>query len=134
MVFGERKSDGGPYIAREALSSKAWRTGANELEISQRDLARHLDEMREVAAPRLDGEEWGEITLDGGELAETFEVKCTVGSTFVKAPHTATPSLLVVCTRARMRSLTRRAAADACAHGRWAGLVVAARVAQPRDV
>jgi len=50
-----------------------------DTEVSQRDLAKHLDEMRTTPAARLDGEAWSEISEDGAEEIEaTFEVKAAV--------------------------------------------------------
>uniref|UniRef100_A0A7S0Q865 Uncharacterized protein n=1 Tax=Coccolithus braarudii TaxID=221442 RepID=A0A7S0Q865_9EUKA len=83
VVFGERK-EGGHYIAREALSSQTWRQGGEATEISQRDLAKHLDSLREAPAGRLDGEAWDALSYGGAELVDTFELKTQAGSTTVK--------------------------------------------------
>lgn len=48
-------------------------------EVSQRDLAKHLDDLRTAPAKRLDGEEWSVISEDGAEEIEaTFEVNAPV--------------------------------------------------------
>lgn len=86
VVFGEetggRPSEGG-YIAREALNSNAWRKGSGENEISQRDLASHLQDLANKAAPRLDGEPWGPLTEDKADSVETFEVRSSPRQTHV---------------------------------------------------
>jgi len=77
VVFGEDpNANKGMYSARDALSSDAWRQGSGEgQEMSQRDLASHLDNMRTTAAARLDGEAWGEISESGSEEVEaTYEI------------------------------------------------------------
>jgi len=86
VVFGEEQKiapRSGGYIARDALSSKAWRRGDKESEISQRDLAKHMEEMAGEEAARLDGEEWGELNADGAELTETFSVRSSPRQTSV---------------------------------------------------
>ena len=87
VVFGDTSMEGRPtsggYIAREAIASKAWRTGARESEISQHDLANHLSELASQEAPRLDGEEWGVLTDQGSEVIETFEVRASPRQTHV---------------------------------------------------
>lgn len=48
--------------------------------VSQRDLAKHLDTMRNTAAARLDGEEWQEVTAaDVEEVEATFSVNARAG-------------------------------------------------------
>ena len=93
VVFGDTSMEGRPtsggYIAREAIASQAWRTGARESEISQGDLANHLSELASQEAPRLDGQEWGELhegnSADGvrAELLETFSVRASPRQTHV---------------------------------------------------
>jgi hypothetical protein len=83
VVYGERQ-EGGHYIAQEALSSQAWREGAKENEVSQHDLAKHLEKLRDVPAERLDGEAWDRLSADGVELMGTFSLKSTVSSTVVQ--------------------------------------------------
>jgi len=78
VVFGEdtsMKPRSGGYIAREAIDSKAYREGTKESEISQRDLARHMQEMAVQPAPRLDGQEWGPLTAAGGDVVGTIEMQ-----------------------------------------------------------
>jgi len=82
VVFGEdtsMKPRSGGYIAREAIDSKAYREGAKESEISQRDLAKHMQEMAVQPAERLDGQEWGPLTAAGGDVVGTIEMQ---GSSF----------------------------------------------------
>lgn len=84
VVFGER-NEGGHYIAREALASETWRKGAKENEISQRDLANHLDQLRTIPAQRLDGEEWGELVITAADRVEaTYEMKTQIRRTIVQ--------------------------------------------------
>jgi len=80
VVFGEKPRPGGSYQAREALSSEAWRTGSQEgVELNQRQLAKHLDDLRNKPAARLDGKEWEELQVsDIEEVEETFHVKTAV--------------------------------------------------------
>jgi hypothetical protein len=53
---------------------------SQEGEISQQDLAKHLDNLRAAPATRLDGQEWDEITdADVEEIEATYEVKASVG-------------------------------------------------------
>jgi len=87
VVYGEsqegKPSEGG-YIAREALSSDTWRKGVKENEISQRDLANHLQELASKPAKRLDGENWQELVVtDTDEITETFEVRSSPRQTAV---------------------------------------------------
>jgi len=87
VVFGEttegRPSSGG-YIARESIASDAWRNGARESEISQRDLANHMSVLASLPAERLDGQEWGELIITGQETVEqTFEVRASPRQTHV---------------------------------------------------
>lgn len=83
VVFGERKA-GGHYIAREALQSDAWRAGAEDTEISQRDLAKHLDQLRSVPAQRLDGEDWGELVISPEDpIEQYFQVSASIRQTSV---------------------------------------------------
>lgn len=87
VVYGEsregRPSEGG-YIAREALSSEAWRKGAPDNEISQRDLANHLQKLASMPAERLDGQEWGELSISSSEpVTETYEVRASPRQTSV---------------------------------------------------
>mmetsp|Transcript_32437 Transcript_32437/g.62457 ORF Transcript_32437/g.62457 Transcript_32437/m.62457 type:complete len:342 (-) Transcript_32437:370-1395(-) len=83
VVYGERK-EGGHYIAREALESQAWRSGAQEGEISQRDLAKHLENLRTLPAQRLDGQEWGALTISPSDPVEaTYEVRAAAKQTSV---------------------------------------------------
>jgi hypothetical protein len=87
VVFGEentiRPREGG-YIAREAIASKAWREGKQESEISQRDLADHLQDLASQPAQRLDGEEWGQLVVtDFDTVTEVFEVRSSPRQTHV---------------------------------------------------
>lgn len=86
VVFGEDQSlkprEGG-FIAREAISSQAARSGAGESEISQRDLADHLADMNARPAARLDGEEWGDLSAAGEEITQVFEVRASPRQTTV---------------------------------------------------
>jgi len=78
VVFGEdtsMKPRSGGYIAREAIDSKAYRQGSRESEISQRDLAKHMQEMAVQPAERLDGKEWGPLTAAGGDFVGTIEMQ-----------------------------------------------------------
>lgn len=80
VVFGEKPTQGGSYQAREALSSEAWRMGSQEgVELDQRQLAKHLDDLRNKPAARLDGKEWEELQAsDSEEIEETFHLKTAV--------------------------------------------------------
>ena len=87
VVFGEstegRPTEGG-YIARESLQSDAWRAGAQENEISQRDLASHMQKLASLPAERLDVEECGELVItDADPITETFEVRASPRQTVV---------------------------------------------------
>ena len=87
VVFGEEKKlmprEGG-YNARETLASQTSRAGAQDGEVSQRDLANHLAEMATKATPRLDGEPWGMLTVGPtDEITRTFEVRASPRSTSV---------------------------------------------------
>jgi len=87
VVFGEsqsgRPSEGG-YVARDALDSQAYRSGAVENEISQADLGKHLQNLASLPAERLDGEEWGELViLPTDPIEETFEVRASPRQTHV---------------------------------------------------
>ncbi|KAL3905491.1 MAG: hypothetical protein SGPRY_010891, partial [Prymnesium sp.] len=87
VVFGEttegRPSEGG-YVARDALDSAAWRSGVQELEISQRDLAKHLENLAAMPAERLDGQEWGELVITSADpITETYEVRVSPRQTSV---------------------------------------------------
>ena len=88
VVFGEtsegRPSSGG-YIAREAISSDACRTGARESEISQHDLAKHMDNLASLPAERLDGQEWGELVItDADPVEAVFEMRASPRQTAVE--------------------------------------------------
>jgi len=84
VVFGdttEGKPREGGYVARDA-QSKA--TGAKELEISQHDLANHLQNLASLPAERLDGQEWGELFItDADPITQTFEVRASPRQTSV---------------------------------------------------
>jgi hypothetical protein len=87
VVFGEEKKimpkDGG-FIAREAIASDAWRSGGVKEEISQRDLAKHMDKLASTPAKRLDGEEWEELVVaDADTIEETYEVRASTRQTSV---------------------------------------------------
>jgi len=87
VVFGQNTGiqprEGG-YVAREAIASDTWRTGATDNEISQRDLAKHLETLSSAAAERLDGEEWGELVVSPADtIEETFEVRASPRQTSV---------------------------------------------------
>ena len=87
VVFGEsaegRPSEGG-FIARESISSSAWRAGASDNEISQRDLANHLSDLAAQPAERLDGGEWGPLAVtQSDQIEESFEVRASPRQTDV---------------------------------------------------
>lgn len=87
VVFGQDTSmqprEGG-YVARDAIASDAWRSGAQESEISQRDLAEHLEQLSSLPAERLDGEEWGELVITPSDPIEhTYEVRASPRQTVV---------------------------------------------------
>ena len=87
VVFGEsqeNKPSSGGFIARESISGDAWRKGSSGGEVSQRDLADHLAGLASLPAERLDGEEWGELTItESDELTELFEVRSSPRQTHV---------------------------------------------------
>ena len=86
VVFGEEnklKPREGGYVARESIASDAWRSGAQEGEISQRDLGNHLKFLASLPAERLDGQEWGQLTVT--------EVRRGVRATLRVAPRVALP-------------------------------------------
>uniref|UniRef100_A0A7S3S7A6 MSP domain-containing protein n=1 Tax=Emiliania huxleyi TaxID=2903 RepID=A0A7S3S7A6_EMIHU len=65
VVHGAAPTSGqNVYIARDFMAQGVHRDGVQDGEISQADLATHLQELAKVPAQRLDGEEWGAITLD----------------------------------------------------------------------
>ena len=79
VVFGEKK-EAGHYIAREALASGRGASTDGAEEISQKDLAKHLESLSTTATERLDGEAWEEVTAeDDEEVTETIELKAPVG-------------------------------------------------------
>jgi len=87
VVFGEstenKPRDGG-YIAREAISSDAWRKGSTGGDISQADLANHLSDLASLPAQRLDGEEWAALTVTAADpIEQTFEVRASPRQTDV---------------------------------------------------
>jgi hypothetical protein len=88
IVYGESnegKPTEGGYIARESLSSDAWRSGAAESEISQADLANHLSKLASLPAERLDGQDWGELVItDADEVSETYEMRASPRQTDVQ--------------------------------------------------
>eukprot|EP00967_Tisochrysis_lutea_P000989 scaffold1287_cov32-Tisochrysis_lutea.AAC.1 len=56
VVYGAQKNiERSNFNAQEALSSDVWRNGAQDNEISQRDLATHLQKLASLPAQRLDG-------------------------------------------------------------------------------
>jgi hypothetical protein len=78
VVFGEKKQ-AGHYIAREALAAGRGASTDGE-EISQKDLAKHLESLSTTATERLDGGAWEEVTAeDDEEVTETIELKAPVG-------------------------------------------------------
>ncbi|KAL1500381.1 hypothetical protein AB1Y20_013038 [Prymnesium parvum] len=87
VVYGEStegKPTEGGYIAREALASDAWRHGAADGEVSQRDLANHLQKLATMPAERLDGQEWGELVVTAADpVTETFELRASPRQTDV---------------------------------------------------
>jgi len=87
VVFGEEaklKPREGGYVARDAISSNAARNGAQDSDISQRDLADHLASLASLPAERLDGQEWGELTLtEADQVTEKFEVRASPRQTEV---------------------------------------------------
>jgi len=87
VVFGEEQTNRpreGGYIARESISSSAWRSGAKESEISQSDLADHLKNLQALPAERLDGQEWGELVVTPDDPIEhTYEVRASPRQTDV---------------------------------------------------
>jgi len=79
VVFGEKKQSG-HYNVQDALSSDAWRQGKQEgVELSQKDLASHLDTLRTAPAARLDGQAWEQVSADDGHVQETIEMKAPSG-------------------------------------------------------
>jgi hypothetical protein len=79
VVYGAKK-ESGHYIARDALSSDAWRTGAAEgVELDQRKLAAHMDELRNQPTARLDGTAWDEATTVGATVKDSTSVQAPVG-------------------------------------------------------
>jgi len=87
VVFGQNNqitpSGSTGYIAREAISSDAYRSGQQQGEISQRDLANHLADMAGKPAERLDGESWEEFWADPSEVLEVIELRTSPGGTLV---------------------------------------------------
>ena len=86
VVFGEDqtlKPRSGGYIARESIASDAWRKGAKESEISQSDLADHLQDLASAPAARLDGEAWGVLDASDTEVTQTFEMRASPRQTDV---------------------------------------------------
>ena len=86
VVYGQEneiKPREGGYIAREALVKGMG--GEKQGEISQRDLADHLQEMATTKVDRLDGEEWGELTAKpDGAVDETYSLRSTPRNTVVE--------------------------------------------------
>ena len=87
VVFGQEQQyaprEGG-FVARESIASSSARSGAQDTEISQRDLAKHLEVLASQASTRLDGEEWQQLRVtDADEITETFEVRSSPRSTSV---------------------------------------------------
>jgi hypothetical protein len=87
VVYGETQSgrpSSGGYIARESIATQAAREGARESEISQRDLAIHLQQLASLPAERLDGQEWGELVVTSSDAVEmTYEVRASPRQTDV---------------------------------------------------
>jgi hypothetical protein len=85
MVFGApdqiRPSSTTGYVAREALENQ--RPGDLSNEISQRDLANHLENLAAKPADRLDGEEWAEFQAADHEVQEVVELRTNAGGTVV---------------------------------------------------
>mmetsp|Transcript_33048 Transcript_33048/g.106896 ORF Transcript_33048/g.106896 Transcript_33048/m.106896 type:complete len:355 (+) Transcript_33048:47-1111(+) len=83
VVFGAQKDLArSNFNTQEAISSNVWRQGAQDNEISQKDLASHLQQLVSLPAQRLDGEDWGALTLDPNELpTQTFEIRAGVRKT-----------------------------------------------------
>merc|ERR1719201_2631812 len=84
VVFGQedqiRPGGSTGYIAREALTNQ--RSG-DKNEISQRDLADHLQDLAAKPADRLDGEEWAEFQAEDHEVQEVVELRTNAGGTVV---------------------------------------------------
>ena len=83
VVFGQETagapSEGG-FVARENMA----RSSQVENEISQRDLASHLESLASLPAERLDGLEWGELVISPTDpLDATFEVRASPRQTDV---------------------------------------------------
>lgn len=86
VVYGDDSAvpSSGGYVARDFLGSDAARTGHDDSEISQADLANHLSELATVKAERLDGEEWGQLAATAADaVTETYEVQSSPRSTEV---------------------------------------------------
>lgn len=89
VVFGQEdqtRSREGGFQAQDALTAAANSAG-NDGEISQRDLANHMSDLALQPAARLDGQEWGAMSMDGADLdyrGEPIELRSTIGSTTVK--------------------------------------------------
>jgi len=88
VVFGEDKTgkprEGG-FIAREAMASQAYNSGARESEISQSDLASHLKDLASMPAERLDGQEWGALVITEDDVVEqTYEMRASPRQTDVR--------------------------------------------------
>jgi hypothetical protein len=87
VVHGEAQQRGG-FKTSDSLSSDAWRSGAVDAEISQKDLNKHLNELASMPAERLDGEAWDQLQATPADaVTETFEMRASPRSTdVVKIP------------------------------------------------
>jgi len=85
VVFGAQKNiERTVFNAQEALSSDVWRQGAKESEISQGDLAKHMQKLAAVPAQRLDGEEWGALEIDtSAPPTEIYEIRAGIRKTSI---------------------------------------------------
>ncbi len=79
--LGTRGTQGnGKFKAVEWRASTQAREGRVEGEVSQRELAKHLEELTYTEAKRLDGEEWGPLEVTSADaILETFSMRTNIG-------------------------------------------------------
>jgi len=85
VVFGQNAGiqprEGG-YIARDNMAASG--SGNADNDVSQRDLANHLEQLASLPAQRLDGEEWGELVITPEDYIEqVFEIRSSPRQTSI---------------------------------------------------
>jgi hypothetical protein len=78
--YEERAQPSGGYKSQDFMNSDVFKRGFVEGEVTTKELDMHLKDMMSEAAPRLDGEDWGDMTAEGGEVKEAVHLTSRLSS------------------------------------------------------